>query len=208
VTDSNFDETIKQGLVLVISGAPWCGPCRMLAPTVDALADDFNGRATVAKMAYRREPAVPSRFAIRGIPTLLLFKEGEVAGNGGGRQVEGGPGQDDRETSLMSDRQVVIIGSGPAGLTAALYAARARTSSRLLVEGLEAGGQLMLTTNGRELAGLSRRYHGPDLMGEMRAQAERFGAEIIQGNVTSVTLASRPFTVALSDGRTFAAGLR
>jgi len=79
VTDSNFDETIRQGLVLVDFWAPWCGPCRMLAPTVDALADDFNGRAIVAKMDVDENPAVPSRFAIRGIPTLLLFKEGEVA---------------------------------------------------------------------------------------------------------------------------------
>ena len=58
---------------------PVVRPCRMLAPTVDALADDFNGRATVAKMDVDENPAVPSRFAIRGIPTLLLFKEGEVA---------------------------------------------------------------------------------------------------------------------------------
>ena len=79
VTDSNFDDTIKEGLVLVDFWAPWCGPCRMLAPAVDALAEDFNGRATVAKMDVDENPNVPSRFAIRGIPTLLLFKGGEVA---------------------------------------------------------------------------------------------------------------------------------
>ena len=79
VTDGNFDETIKEGLVLVDFWAPWCGPCRMLAPAVDALAEDFNGRATVAKMDVDENPNVPSRFAIRGIPTLLLFKGGEVA---------------------------------------------------------------------------------------------------------------------------------
>src|SRR5262245_59388325 len=79
VTDGNFDDTIKEGLVLVDFWAPWCGPCRMLAPAVDALAEDFNGRATVAKMDVDENPNVPTRFAIRGIPTLLLFKGGEVA---------------------------------------------------------------------------------------------------------------------------------
>ena len=79
VTDGNFDDTIKEGLVLVDFWAPWCGPCRMLAPAVDALAEDFNGRATVAKMDVDENPNVPSRFAIMGIPTLLLFKGGEVA---------------------------------------------------------------------------------------------------------------------------------
>jgi thioredoxin 1 len=79
VTDSNFDDTIKEGLVLVDFWAPWCGPCRMLAPAVDGLAEEFNGRATVAKMDVDENPDVPSRFAIRGIPTLLLFKGGEVA---------------------------------------------------------------------------------------------------------------------------------
>jgi thioredoxin 1 len=78
-TDSNFDEEIKQGVVLVDFWAEWCGPCRRLAPTVDALASDFEGRATVAKMDVDANPTVPGRFAVRGIPTLLLFKEGELA---------------------------------------------------------------------------------------------------------------------------------
>ena len=78
-TDDNFDQETKQGLVLVDFWAEWCGPCRRLAPTVDALASEFDGRATVAKLNVDENPNVPGRYAVRGIPTLLLFKEGELA---------------------------------------------------------------------------------------------------------------------------------
>jgi thioredoxin reductase (NADPH) len=104
----------------------------------------------------------------------------------------------------MADRHVIIIGSGPAGLTAALYAGRANLNP-LLIEGLEAGGQLTLTTLVENWPGFRDGIMGPDLMTEMRAQAERFGTELIQGNVTRVDLSRRPFTVALGDGRTYTA---
>ena len=79
ITDSNFEAETKTGVVLIDFWAEWCGPCRRLAPTVDALASEFDGRATVAKMNVDENPNVPGRFAIRGIPTLLLFKEGQLA---------------------------------------------------------------------------------------------------------------------------------
>jgi thioredoxin reductase (NADPH) len=96
-------------------------------------------------------------------------------------------------------REVIIIGSGPAGLTAALYTARANLKP-LLIEGLEAGGQLMLTTLVENFPGFRAGIMGPDLMAEMRAQAEHFGAQIVRGNVTSVDLLSYPFTVTTADG--------
>jgi thioredoxin reductase (NADPH) len=100
-------------------------------------------------------------------------------------------------------KQVIIIGSGPAGLTAALYAARANLKP-LVIEGIEAGGQLMLTTMVENWPGYRDGIMGPDLMTELRAQAERFGAEIIQGDVSSVDLSKRPFTIQV-DKRKFTA---
>jgi thioredoxin reductase (NADPH) len=91
-------------------------------------------------------------------------------------------------------RNVIIIGSGPAGLTAALYTARANLQP-LVIEGFEAGGQLMLTTMVENFPGHREGIMGPDLMAEMRAQAEKFGATLVQSHVTGVELCSQPIKV-------------
>ncbi|HEY3045101.1 MAG TPA: thioredoxin-disulfide reductase [Vicinamibacterales bacterium] len=95
-------------------------------------------------------------------------------------------------------RSIAVIGSGPAGLTAALYSARANLHP-LVIEGIEAGGQLMLTTMVENYPGYRDGIMGPHLMAEMRAQSEKFGAEIIQGNVTSVDLCAKPFVIKTAD---------
>jgi thioredoxin reductase (NADPH) len=95
-------------------------------------------------------------------------------------------------------RNVIIIGSGPAGLTAALYTARANLQP-LLIEGLEAGGQLMLTTMVENWPGHRDGIMGPDLMAEMRAQAQKFGTDIVQSHVTAVDICSRPITVTTAE---------
>jgi thioredoxin reductase (NADPH) len=98
-------------------------------------------------------------------------------------------------------RNVVIIGSGPAGLTAAVYAARANLSP-LLIEGWQSGGQLTTTTEVENYPGFAKGIMGPELMKEMRAQAERFGTEFLTGDVTAVELTPRPFTLTIDGERT------
>jgi thioredoxin 1 len=80
LTDANFEQTVNHTPqpLLVDFWAEWCGPCRRLSPMVDELANDYNGRIVVAKMNVDENPATPMRFSIRGIPTLLLFKGGQL----------------------------------------------------------------------------------------------------------------------------------
>lgn len=79
LTDSNFDEVINsEKPVLVDFWAEWCGPCKMIGPVVEELAGDYEGKAVVAKINVDENPQITARFGVRNIPTLLVFKNGQV----------------------------------------------------------------------------------------------------------------------------------
>lgn len=79
LTDANFDEIIASGQpVLVDFWADWCGPCRLVGPIVEELARDYTGKAVVGKVDVDANPGLSNRFDVRGIPTLLVFKDGLV----------------------------------------------------------------------------------------------------------------------------------
>ena len=78
VTSSNFEDTTKEGVSMVDFWAPWCGPCRMIAPVIEELAADFEGKAKICKVNTDEEQDLAVKFGIRSIPTILFFKDCQV----------------------------------------------------------------------------------------------------------------------------------
>ena len=97
VSDADFDEKVLKSdiPVLVDFWAAWCGPCRAIAPVIDQLAEEYEGKVKIAKMNVDENPATPGKFGIRAIPTLILFKDGNVV-----EQITGAVGKTVIENAL------------------------------------------------------------------------------------------------------------
>ena len=78
LTPANFEEVTKEGVCMVDFWAPWCGPCRMIAPVIEELSGDFEGKAKICKVNTDEEQDVAIKYGIRSIPTILFFKNGEL----------------------------------------------------------------------------------------------------------------------------------
>jgi len=89
LTNANFDETVAEGVSVVDFWAPWCGPCRMIAPVIEELAEEYDGKAKICKVNTDEEQEIAVKYGIRSIPTLLFFKDGQVVD-----QIVGAQGKD------------------------------------------------------------------------------------------------------------------
>ena len=192
--------------LLVDFWAPWCGDCRRIEQAYDQIAEEYADVVTVVKLNVDENEGVRQREEIRRIPTLRLYREGEAQG-----QIVEPPSRADIDEFLSGllpkkaqqddacVHDMVIIGGGPGGYTAALYAARAGMDV-LLLERMSAGGQMALTNQIDNYPGFADGIGGIELAGEMQRQAERFGAVTRNADVRRVDLAAAPKRIETSEG--------
>ena len=78
LTDANFDETVNEGITLVDFWAEWCGPCKMIAPILEEVSEEFEGKVKIAKLDVDSNPVSSAKYGIRSIPTMVTFKDGKM----------------------------------------------------------------------------------------------------------------------------------
>ena len=208
INEQQLHELIQsEPLLLVDFWAPWCGDCRRIEQAYDQIADAYAYIMKVVKINVDEFDGIRQREDIRRIPTLRLYCQGQAIG-----QIVEPPAKADIEEFLApllpSKHQqqeddhiydMVIIGGGPAGYTAALYAARAGLDA-LLMERLSAGGQMALTHQIDNYPGFVQGIGGFELGMQMQQQAERFGAKTLNADVRQLELNATPKVIHTSEG--------
>ena len=196
--------------VLVDFWAPWCPHCRKINPAYNQIAEQYADRLDVVKIDMDESDALWQEFGVEYIPTLRLYVDGKpvssVVAPESRAAIEdflSGILPERKKEDTGNVRDMIIIGGGPAGYTAALYAARSGLNV-LLVEKLSAGGQMALTHQVDNYPGFTDGVEGIELAEHMQRQAERFGAQTLNAEVRSVDLHANPKAINTSEGTLFA----
>src|SRR3954449_11049201 len=150
----------------------------------EAAATPLDGRSVDL---VQGAPPAKAPLKLGGFGGLTMITDAPASPSTGGPAIVSGPAR-------RTDTKLLIVGSGPAGLTAAIYAARGRLEP-IVLAGSAAGGQLMLTSDVENYPGFPEGIQGPDLMAAMRNQAERFGSRIIDVDIDHVDFSARPFRI-------------
>ncbi|MBR5225193.1 MAG: thioredoxin-disulfide reductase [Clostridia bacterium] len=208
---NQLKEMIESGKsVLVDFWAPWCPHCRKINPAYEQIAKEHEGRVEVVKVDMDEDDRLWDEFGVELIPTLRLYVDGKSVSSVVAPESKAAideflrdilPQEKKEEQEQTYD--MIVIGGGPGGYTAALYAARAGLST-LVLERLSAGGQMALTHQIDNYPGFVQGIGGFELAQQMQQQAERFGAKTLNAQVDRVELNAEPKVIDSSEGRFYA----
>ncbi len=209
VDDANFEQKVlkSETPVLVDFWAPWCRPCLMVAPVLEELAEEYGGRITIAKMDVDQNAKTAAKYSIMAIPTLIIFKKGKPVSQIVGfkpkaelkRDLDAALQIKTMTEKIKQEYEVIIIGGGPAGLTAGLYTSRARLSSLLIERGL-VGGQIADAEHVENYPGFAQGIAGFELGQLIYQQATKYGLKTIIAEATGIELKGEKKVVKTTKG--------
>ena len=197
INRNQFEEMVHSGkTVLVEFSAPWCVYCRRLAPALESVAEEYKDTLVFTAVNIDDEPELAEAAAIEVVPTLLIYRSGQVLGSVVAPESraqlvafieETLQRQMQEATTVQHIYDMIVVGGGPGGYTAALYAARAGMDT-VVLEKLSAGGQMALTEQIDNYPGFEDGIDGFSLGEKMKRGTERFGVETKLTEVLSLEL--------------------